>query len=666
MAKKLIFLLISLSLVTNLYASRLDDTSAGFVGSSVPSFESDPLSLHLDKGNWSITSPLAFDIPSHTFSVDLSSKENVGIDLRLDQTTPQTITSSNGAYITLKAPGDTYQFSGVNLWSDEATDKYWAILHRQDVLNEFSILEYNGSTYNHRLTISPGGITSLPYYSTNGFVKFTGTTGTLGVDTNTYLTSSTGATKALDNLASVAINTSLISDTDNTDNLGSLLKSWNDIYGNRVFTTILAPHADGATALQIMKADGATNILSVDTTNSRIGLGLTPTASLDIKSSAINSSLVRGEAIATTNTLFILGEAAASVGTLALRAANSNKVFFTGNGTSYVSGGAMSIGTSTAKGLLNVYQPSSGDGITVACVANGNHLNFRNGAVATDLWTIYLDNAAAPGFNIFDAVGGKNRLSITQVGNITACVNGTETFSIGRASDASNVRLDVLGGYITFRDASGSGTLTAKGFIQQNKDAMYFGSLDSASPVNVYVGGSVKSSWDISGNFTSSGVQGSLELPVQTAKLGHFTAGTSARIDGGQKRWYLLYDAATIQYADFQFTMPKNYNAQTLTVDLMYTMASATSGNVIMNAQVMAMTTADAADLETDSFDTTNTVTSAVPGTAGYPKQATITLANKDSVAAGDIVILRIYRLASDGGDTATGDLELATIDLKW
>lgn len=35
-----------------------------------------------------------------------------------------------------------------------------------------------------------------------------------------------GATTALDNLASVAINTSLISDTDNTDNLGSSLIRW--------------------------------------------------------------------------------------------------------------------------------------------------------------------------------------------------------------------------------------------------------------------------------------------------------------------------------------------------------------------------------------------------------------------------------------------------------
>lgn len=39
-----------------------------------------------------------------------------------------------------------------------------------------------------------------------------------------------GATTALDNLASVAINTSLVSDTDNTDALGSALIGWSDLF----------------------------------------------------------------------------------------------------------------------------------------------------------------------------------------------------------------------------------------------------------------------------------------------------------------------------------------------------------------------------------------------------------------------------------------------------
>lgn len=50
--------------------------------------------------------------------------------------------------------------------------------------------------------------------------------------TGTTITSSGGggATAALDNLASVAINTSLISDTDNTDALGSAAIGWSDLF----------------------------------------------------------------------------------------------------------------------------------------------------------------------------------------------------------------------------------------------------------------------------------------------------------------------------------------------------------------------------------------------------------------------------------------------------
>ena len=107
------------------------------------------------------------------------------------------------------------------------------------------------------------------------------------------LTDITGkANVALDNLASVAINTSLISDTDNTDNLGSLAKAWNNTYSNKVFTTVIAPHADGATAFQINKADGTTNILNIDTTNSFVGIkNIAPTMELEVGSATAGGNV---------------------------------------------------------------------------------------------------------------------------------------------------------------------------------------------------------------------------------------------------------------------------------------------------------------------------------------------------------------------------------------
>lgn len=57
-----------------------------------------------------------------------------------------------------------------------------------------------------------------------------------------------GATTALDNLASVAINTSLISDTDVTDDLGSMAKRWKDIFAATLST--------GDTAADTLKLRG--------------------------------------------------------------------------------------------------------------------------------------------------------------------------------------------------------------------------------------------------------------------------------------------------------------------------------------------------------------------------------------------------------------------------
>jgi len=59
-----------------------------------------------------------------------------------------------------------------------------------------------------------------------------------------------GASAALDNLASVAINTSLISDTDSTDNLGSSSKYWANGYVDKIYLNSTAT-LDGSTAGQI-------------------------------------------------------------------------------------------------------------------------------------------------------------------------------------------------------------------------------------------------------------------------------------------------------------------------------------------------------------------------------------------------------------------------------
>ena len=154
-------------------------------------------------------------------------------------------------------------------------------------------------------------------------------------------------------------------------------------------------------------------------------------------------------------------------------------------------------------------------------------------------------------------------------------------------------------------------------------------------------------------------------LPVQSGKVGHITS--SASLDGTQKRWYYLFDASTIEYVDYEFIMPAQYvSTQTITVKLNFTMASATSGNVVWGVRFMAVSPNDAAVLETDSFDTAIYHTEAVPAAAGRLDQAVLTASNAaaDGVAAGDTVIMRVYRNANHASDIATGDAELTGIIL--
>lgn len=160
-------------------------------------------------------------------------------------------------------------------------------------------------------------------------------------------------------------------------------------------------------------------------------------------------------------------------------------------------------------------------------------------------------------------------------------------------------------------------------------------------------------------------VTASLILPVQSAKIGgaYITAG--AGIDGGSGAWKLLFDASTTESALWQFKMPDNYASAPVAV-IQYSMASATADKVDWEVEVMAV--ADGEDIDSASFDSVNEVGggTTVPGTAGFVDTISIALANNDSVAADELVIIRVNRDHDDGDDTATGDAELLTLTIEY
>lgn len=132
------------------------------------------------------------------------------------------------------------------------------------------------------------------------------------------------------------------------------------------------------------------------------------------------------------------------------------------------------------------------------------------------------------------------------------------------------------------------------------------------------------------------------------------------------RRPALAYDATIDETAYWSCVAPQGLTGA-LTLVISYIMASAVSGNVILAAAVEAVSDGDATDLDAvTSFDTVNTSSAtAVPATAGYLDQITITLTNADSIAAGDYVRISISRDADNAGDTAAGDLYLLVAELR-
>lgn len=120
---------------------------------------------------------------------------------------------------------------------------------------------------------------------------------------------------------------------------------------------------------------------------------------------------------------------------------------------------------------------------------------------------------------------------------------------------------------------------------------------------------------------------------------------------------YLAFDASTIEDAMWTTNLSP-YNGRSLKADIYYSMLSATSGDVIWEAQIACVSPGDGESIQWPGFAQSAAVTSTVPGTERYMKTATITL-NDDACVPGDSFSIRIMRNAASGSDTASGDAEV-------
>lgn len=129
----------------------------------------------------------------------------------------------------------------------------------------------------------------------------------------------------------------------------------------------------------------------------------------------------------------------------------------------------------------------------------------------------------------------------------------------------------------------------------------------------------------------------------------------------------LAFDAATDEACFWKF-VADNYGSGNLTIRIFWYADSASSGDVIFDANISCITAnTDTQDIETDGLATINSVTDSHLGTTGQRlHSADITLSNLDSIAAGDLVHLRLNRDANNASDTMTGDAIVVAVQVQY
>lgn len=140
-----------------------------------------------------------------------------------------------------------------------------------------------------------------------------------------------------------------------------------------------------------------------------------------------------------------------------------------------------------------------------------------------------------------------------------------------------------------------------------------------------------------------------------------------ATFDTRNEHLLLDYDDGTNQHECIFFSslMPQRYSGRGVVVHIHYCMSSAVANDVFWGVAFEKMT---GLNIASDSFATMKNAVDTVPGTAGQVTSMTITFADgaeMDSVAAGNVFRILLRRRTDQGEDTAAGDAELVSVEIK-
>lgn len=134
-----------------------------------------------------------------------------------------------------------------------------------------------------------------------------------------------------------------------------------------------------------------------------------------------------------------------------------------------------------------------------------------------------------------------------------------------------------------------------------------------------------------------------------------------ATLDTRNGQPVLDFDADTDESAVFSGIAPSNYAGGGFTLIIHVAFSSAVAGDAIVDAQVERGST----DMDADSFAAVSSVTITANGTSGVETQGSVAVANMDSIVAGDHFRLKLTRDANNASDTATGDMEVRSVEVR-
>jgi len=154
-------------------------------------------------------------------------------------------------------------------------------------------------------------------------------------------------------------------------------------------------------------------------------------------------------------------------------------------------------------------------------------------------------------------------------------------------------------------------------------------------------------------------------VPTATAAAAHAIFAGAATPGEGVP--VIAFDSGTDENVDFTCVMPRHYAGGGITLTLIWA-STQTSNACVWNAAFRAVPD-DAEDVNTTAhsydFNAVTATTASAAGEFAYDTIAFTDGADMDSVAAGEMFILRVKRDADNGSDNLTGDAYLAAIEVR-